>query len=98
MPLNTPIVPTVVLLQTGHADLHTEERELLEDIRQRVNESIHVLDCTGTVPIRWSEGAVKSWRLTGNTTFTFPADTVLEGGEGGQSTSITMRLRQDGTG
>jgi hypothetical protein len=99
MPLNLPIEPTVVLLQTGHADLHTEERELLEDIRQRVNESIHVRDCSGTVPILWSEGAVKSWRLTGNTTFTLPLDLPMaEGGEGGQPTSITMRLGQDGSG
>ena len=98
MPISQPLSPTVVVLQTGHADLHTEERTLINEIRARVYEGIDQRSVVGATEIRWTTGAIKDFTLTGATTFSFPSETLVEGGDGGQATSITMRLRQDGTG
>lgn len=100
--LATPVTPlTVTVGQTGHDGLHTSERDYLETLRAKVSEQIDLADVSGAKVLLWSEGAVKDYRLIGNTTFSFPAAAsagVPAGGAGGQATSFTLRLRQDATG
>lgn len=97
--LANPVTPTTVLLgQTGHATLHTEERDYIESLRQKIAETIEAVDVSGAKTIAWSAGAFKDYRLVGNTTFTFDGTGLPASGNNGQAMSITMRLRQDGTG
>lgn len=97
--LNNPLSPiTITLGQTGHDTVHSADRDLLETIRAYVAQTIDVANVTGTKAMTWAAGTVKDYQLTGNTTFTFPTDSIPVGGTSGQAASFTMRLRQDGTG
>lgn len=96
MPLNQELTPTTITVNTlGHPDLHTQERTLIEEIREVVNQSIHVRDVTGAVVIDWEAGPVKDWRLTGNASLSVSTTNV---GAAGQPITVTLRLRQDATG
>lgn len=99
--LGTAISPATILLgQTGHDTLHTDERDYIETLRQKASEVIEAADVTGTKVIDWALGSVKDFRLIGNTTFSFAvivAD-AFGGGANGQASSITLRLRQDAVG
>lgn len=97
--LTNPLSPiTITLGMTGHDSIHTEDRDLLEKIRAYIEQQIDVADVTGTKAMTWAAGTVKDYRLTGNTTFVFPTDNIPVGGGGGLVASMSMRLRQDGTG
>lgn len=96
MPLNQPLNPTTIALgDLDHPGLHTQERNLIEEIRSVADQEVISATVTGAATIDYGKGRVHVFTLTGATTLSFPVGPT---GPNGQAISVTLLLQQDNTG